>query len=783
MNLSAAHDYVRRGWGVVPLYGLDDSGDCRCGRGSICPVKTRAKHPSNGRAWQDNALSSGPDVQAWFEDHPHDNVGIVTGRTSGLWVLDIDGEDGIRTITALAAEHATLPLTRIVRTGSGGLHYYWRHPPDFEVRNSSSWIGPGVDVRGRGGQVVAPPSVSARGAYELIADHPVADAPAWLCDLVREHASYADAGASAEVRGAERVDIEFVPQRITELIGTLIGEDEGRYLHFYAIVAAVFEADYTQGQAVTLVAPWCAAVGKFVGRVEAEVARAWGKLELEAARRDAWVADAGGHPPAVDVPVAEAGEVEADAELPEVEPTWRPVDLEPILSGEYQPETPELLVRTDGNALIYPGRVHSLHGESESGKSLVAQAESARLVVAGQDVLYIDFESDAGPLVDRMLQLGCKSDQIRSHLTYIRPDTDPKMHAHERAELAAVMAKTYALVVIDGVTDALGVFGASSKDNDEISAFMRTFPRMVARRTRAAVVLVDHVTKDTDTRGRYAVGGQAKMNALDGAAYMVEVAEPLGRGLAGAVVLRVAKDRPGGVRPHCGAFRKVDRTQEAARVVVDSTAEPGQRIEVTVQAPDHAGQPSGGAHELRPTTLMERISTFLGQAAEGVALSQKTIEDGVSGRATAKRQALAILISEGHVTVTSGARGARLHTLARPYAAAADPRSDNYTWWSETEGGSGGDSAPARPGRPTSSHVVPDAGQATSSVPPPPRRGRDEVSGQADKVKNGPARPAQNPSESAPCERCGRDVGPATAKATGGLCVACFASDDAGGAT
>ena len=58
------------------------------------------------------------------------------------------------------------------------------------------------------------------------------------------------------------------------------------------------------------------------------------------------------------------------------------------------------------------------------------------------------------------------------------------------------------------------------------------------------------------------------MAAITGAAYTVEILQPLGVGMRGVVGLRIAKDRPGQVRNLCGVFRKSDRTQTAARVVI-----------------------------------------------------------------------------------------------------------------------------------------------------------------------------------------------------------------------
>jgi hypothetical protein len=274
------------------------------------------------------------------------------------------------------------------------------------------------------------------------------------------------------------------------------------------------------------------------------------------------------------------------------------------------------------------------------------------------------------------------------------------------------------VLVIDGVTDALWVFGSGSNDMDEVTAFMRRFPRLVARRTGAAVVMIDHVAKDADTRGRHAVGSQAKLNALDGAAYVIEVVEPLGRGMRGVVSMRVGKDRPGGVRPHAGTFRKGDRTQEAAHVVVDSTS---GGIVVTVNPPQ--GQLGTAVLEdgrqLREgwlTLTMERVSVTLEEADES--LSGNQIETRTKGKASAVRQALKTLIDEGFVDVVKGSRGDEF-VSTRPYRSVEDELSEDYLGWAENGWSSQ-----------TSSHLVPTSSRAegTNLVPSPsPLRGGDEV--------------------------------------------------------
>lgn len=352
--------------------------------------------------------------------------------------------------------------------------------------------------------------------------------------------------------------------------------------------------------------------------------------------------------------------------------SWTPLDLSPILDGSYVPEEPRLMPRCDGVCLLYPGRVHTFQGESESGKSMVAQAESTRVLTAGGRVVYIDFESDASVVVGRILMMGATREQVAAGLLYLRPGVRPHATLDDRAAYESLLGQQFDLAVIDGVTEAASVFGVTSKDNDEITAWNRLFARPLAQRTGAAVIQVDHVTKDSESRGRFAIGAQAKMSALDGAAYVVEVKEPLGRGLRGVVVLRIAKDRPGAIRPNCGQFRKSDRTQEAAQVVVDSTAD--GVIAVTVEPPSVDGAAAGDA--FRPTSVMEQVSGFLER--QGSDQSTNQVMKGVGGRESVKKAALDALVDEGFATRYTAARNAAMHRHNTRYRQADDPKSDKF---------------------------------------------------------------------------------------------------------
>jgi hypothetical protein len=160
-RLAAARGYTARGWRIFPLSGkVPFAGTRGC--------KDASSDPNSTRSWPEGC-----------------NVGIATG--GGLVVLDVDGDDGADSLHELERRHGELPPTVSAVTGGGGQHFYFG---SRAIRNSAGKLGPGLDVRGEGGYVVAPPSVHPSGRrYEW--DNPPwhgapAPLPGWLERLLGE---------------------------------------------------------------------------------------------------------------------------------------------------------------------------------------------------------------------------------------------------------------------------------------------------------------------------------------------------------------------------------------------------------------------------------------------------------------------------------------------------------------------------------------------------------------------------------------------------------------------
>lgn len=184
--LDAGLVLIGRGWAVLPLYDVDANGVCTCWQRERCP--TPGKHPRLDTGVK-GASSEERTIRRWLERQwPNRcNLGIATGRASGLVVIDVDPKhDGFATLAVLEAQLGPLPSnTPRVRTGSGGLHVYLAYPSDGStIRNSEGRIGAGIDVRGDGGYVVAPQSITNKGSYTWLTDGALAPIPAaWLAKM------------------------------------------------------------------------------------------------------------------------------------------------------------------------------------------------------------------------------------------------------------------------------------------------------------------------------------------------------------------------------------------------------------------------------------------------------------------------------------------------------------------------------------------------------------------------------------------------------------------------
>lgn len=154
MDVQVALDYAAQGYRVLAL-----------GKNSKVPVKDKEFQPNGSLS----ATTDPEKIQQLWKLYPESNIGIATGKESGITVVDFD-DDHEKIIAELGFKP---PRTKVVKTPRG-MHIYLPYDPEFK---QSAGLIEHIDVRNDGGYVVAPPSQVDGNNYRWIA--PNAPLQAW----------------------------------------------------------------------------------------------------------------------------------------------------------------------------------------------------------------------------------------------------------------------------------------------------------------------------------------------------------------------------------------------------------------------------------------------------------------------------------------------------------------------------------------------------------------------------------------------------------------------------
>jgi hypothetical protein len=326
--------------------------------------------------------------------------------------------------------------------------------------------------------------------------------------------------------------------------------------------------------------------------------------------------------------------------------SWVPV---PLSRDVEQTDPPTLLRVAGGRRLLYPGRTHSIVGESSSGKTWVAVLVALEVLENGGRVLWLDYETNAHEFVERLQAMRVVEDEWWSRIHYLNPSHQLQnqrtgaftSHAVEFARL--LDTTRYDLAVIDSVTGAMSAEGLDTNSDADVETFHRLLAYRLAN-AGPAVLMLDHVVKNRENRGDDARGSGRKREGITGASYVMRVTSPWRRAttspVTGGFSLRVAKDRPGWV----GA---IGDTVATGTVISDPDG--GLRIALS---------PSDDV------VIMPRLETL--RAIVDVlrrfpGTTKRQLEDETEGKAETIRHALKWLQDGGAVTVETSGRGHRLY--------------------------------------------------------------------------------------------------------------------------
>lgn len=676
--LQAALAYANAGWYVGPC---------------------RGKHPGSvlGKGWQTKTSRDPRTIISWFAGAPEGlGVFLHVGR-SGAVAFDRDEMTDSAGEVIAACILAGAPRYTSRKDDLAHTTCVVLAPHGAVPSNRSPW--PGLDVRGANGVVVAPPSPHPEpdGLYRWRTTGPLPPCPPALAAKLTPAAEAEQTASDAEVRA-------FLDGRPD------VGEhDDGRA----AAMLARYRREAAQGsrhQALVAVAPWLMrAIGAGVagqrdlaaliaaharaladpahpngqrddgdevaGVLAWALAQAQAEPELPESDDDYVKRLEAANPPRslgdVAAPSAAEGatngaEGDGSPDEPEVPAgsSWAPMPPErladvvaEVAAGDYVAPAPTLGTVPGGAGLLYPGKVHDVHGVGGGGKSFVATLIAAQVLADDGAVVWIDLEDHPATLVDRLLNASGATPEHLERLYYVRP-VEPSQWGQD-VLVDAVAAIGPALVVLDSTGEGLALDGVKPNDDDEVARWMRRMARTVAD-LGPAVLLLDHVPK-ADEAALLPIGSQRKQAALTGITYSLQTRTPFSRHEAGHAVLIAGKDRQGYYK----------RGQVVARLDVDPHRLAGPVARLT--GPPMAENVKAERKHEAGARLVEFLRTSPETTTTGVV-------KGVHGRDEWLTAVLGELVAALVVvrTPTPGARG-HFNRLAENYAEAFDA-------WSESLG-------------------------------------------------------------------------------------------------
>jgi hypothetical protein len=225
-------------------------------------------------------------------------------------------------------------------------------------------------------------------------------------------------------------------------------------------------------------------------------------------------------------------------------------DVAGMLDGTIpEPPAPLLLERSDGHALLYGGSLNVLFGDPECGKTMIADAAAAEALADKRRVVILDLDHN-GPAstISRLMMLGAPSLALRDpeRFRYVEPEDAE----HLIRVINDLRVWRPAVVILDSMGELIPLFGLSSNSPDD---FTRVHSQVIKPLTigGAAVVAIDHLAKNTESRALGSTGTAAKRRVIGGVSLRVKLLEPFTPGKGGAALLTVHKDRNGGLRQNC----------------------------------------------------------------------------------------------------------------------------------------------------------------------------------------------------------------------------------------
>ncbi|WP_100514805.1 AAA family ATPase [Mycobacteroides abscessus] len=224
------------------------------------------------------------------------------------------------------------------------------------------------------------------------------------------------------------------------------------------------------------------------------------------------------------------------------------VDVAAIIAGGIRTPEPDILALDAGGHLFYSGEFNLIHGDPESGKTWLCLTAVATTLATGGKAAIIDLDHNgAHSIINRLQQLGIRNDVLgdQDRFRLAEADTSDEL----KRVVADLCTFGPSVVTIDSLGEVLPLFGANSNNADDFTKVHATVISPLAK-AGVAVLAVDHLPKNAESRLHGPTGTNAKNRAVGGASVRVTNTRKFVPGQGGAATLELFKDRHGGIREH-----------------------------------------------------------------------------------------------------------------------------------------------------------------------------------------------------------------------------------------
>jgi hypothetical protein len=556
-------------------------------------------------------------------------VGFVPGAGDCV-VLDGDvkgGKAGRTSMVQLEKDHGHF-VEAAWCSPSGGVNVLLRKPPGERYGNRTPEGWDGIDVRGDAGWVVAPGCRCVGGAWEwkvggFSTPAPLPETMAKELQPATEHGVRAsNAETSAFIEASPEESSPLAIQAFTVELDRFRGaKDRGDSRH----------------DALKRIVGWCCGMTALDLRwAWKEITTVWLAL-TPGERRDGEPGDLF----AWTVGQERTKRVVQPAEVKD-ENGYDPIDLGPYLRGQVVRVTPDLVRMTNGQALLYRGRLNGIHGDSTAGKSWLTAFLAREVLADGQAVMIVDLEEPTPvSLIERLRQIGVSDQAIERQAVFIHP-IEEFNEANVGRLIEHIRERGVVLVVIETLGEAFSLEGLNEDKEVEVAPWIRRVCRRIIDQTGVGMLLVDHGTKSAE-KPLDPSGSKRKRAAINGSAWLMRSAVPFDRKDGGWSELVCAKDRHGWYR----------RGDVAAKLVMDPadlvTGQTALRLEPAAAKLD----------------LVDLAVDVVQQAKAPITRGALEVEmQAKSGASRGRcRDAIDQAVARGRIVEIEGRRKARLYVL------------------------------------------------------------------------------------------------------------------------